>query len=105
MVRLVSSTFLNVYLVGGGLWHSEMISKGVISAYVPFLPLELEHVRDCIRTHIRDKGLPITEIERFITTVAAEILFQPSDHPIFSVTGCRAIPDHVKFVREQYNIR
>ena len=83
-------------VVGRGLWHSEMISKGVISAYVPFLPLELEHVKDCIRTVIINKELPLTE--RLIATVAAEILFQPSDHPIFSVTGCRNVPDHVNFV-------
>ena len=84
--------------VAGGLWRSELISKGVISAYVPFLPLELEHVKECIRTDIRMKGIPITATEKLVTIIAKEIPLTPTDHPIFSETGCRNIPDYVDYV-------
>ncbi|XP_070557442.1 torsin-1A-like [Ptychodera flava] len=40
----------------GGLWHSNLIEKNLISFMVPFLPLERSHVLKCIQDDLRDKA-------------------------------------------------
>lgn len=40
-----------------GLWHASIIDSYLIDFYVPFLPLEREHVRNCIRAEFRNYNL------------------------------------------------
>ena len=78
-----------------------MISKGVISAYIPFLPLELEHIKECIRTDIRVRGLRVTATEEYINSVVDEMPFQLVARVSFSDTGCKTISDHANYVIER----
>lgn len=41
------------YNLVGGLYKSELIESHVVDHFVPFLPLELRHVEQCIRTEYR----------------------------------------------------
>ena len=34
--------------ITGGLWQADLISRHLISHFIPFLPLERQHVRSCI---------------------------------------------------------
>uniref|UniRef100_A0A182PB48 Beta-1,4-galactosyltransferase 7 n=1 Tax=Anopheles epiroticus TaxID=199890 RepID=A0A182PB48_9DIPT len=48
-----STVEIAAYNLDGGLFKSELIEKHVVDHFVPFLPLELRHVEDCIRTEYR----------------------------------------------------
>ena len=60
----------------GGLWHSYLIESHVITAFVPFLPLQLEHVILCIRDEARRSGVKLTSDEE--NTIAKELTYWPS---------------------------
>lgn len=39
--------------VGGGLHQSSLIEKSLIDVYVPFLPMEKKHVRQCAENEFK----------------------------------------------------
>lgn len=43
--------------ISGGFHKSEVIQQYVVDYYVPFLPLEIEHVRKCIEDAFKEKGV------------------------------------------------
>jgi hypothetical protein len=45
----------------GGLKKSELVSRHLIDAFVPFLPLERKHVRLCVLDYMKRRGYRITE--------------------------------------------
>jgi len=44
------------YNNNGGLWRTEIIEKALIDASLPFLPLEKEHVKLCIKAEIKKQN-------------------------------------------------
>lgn len=52
---------LSVYNREGGLQKSKPIESGLIDHYVPFLPLEKEHVIGCIEAELERFNKPMTE--------------------------------------------
>ncbi|KAL8570280.1 hypothetical protein ACOMHN_011302 [Nucella lapillus] len=85
----------------GGLWHSEIVSKHLITAYIPFLPLEREHVRQCIRDsmvmkkHYKShRKVPNSKVQG----VLAEMTFYPEKEQLFSVSGCKRVAEKVDYV-------
>ena len=38
----------------GGLYKSDIVEKGLIDAYIPFLPLEKKHVKQCIVDYLKE---------------------------------------------------
>ncbi|XP_021934333.1 torsin-1B isoform X2 [Zootermopsis nevadensis] len=87
----------------GGLHKSETIENHLIDHYVPFLPLEEVHVRQCIEAefHRRGKRFPheehIKEVLRYLT-------FGPEPHKLFSNSGCKRIIPKVAAVMELLDI-
>ncbi|GFR91418.1 torsin-like protein [Elysia marginata] len=86
-----------------GLYHSQLISNHLITSFIPFLPLEKEHVRACItddivkkyRWHFRNRHeVP----EEYVDEVIQELNFYPAAEQIFSVTGCKRVSEKVDFV-------
>jgi hypothetical protein len=45
----------------GGLKKSELVGRHLIDAFVPFLPLERNHVRMCIEDYMRSRSYRITD--------------------------------------------
>lgn len=103
-VHVFITSQVHVYIsFTGDLYHSPLIYKHLITAYVPFLPLEEVHVRMCIKDHLienkyyeyRDE-IPDYQIQR----ISYELQYYPSDTRRFSVTGCKRIPEKVAYVMD-----
>lgn len=88
-----------------GLWHSELILKNLITAYIPFLPLERRHIKQCIRDGLVQKGYYKSEEEisdAKVQEIADELTYYPEGILIFSTTGCKRINEKIDFVMEEY---
>jgi len=82
-----------------------LITWQLISAHVPFLPLERGHVLRCIREEISSKDIisRIT-IEKITQQVMSELPFKPSkEQPIFSSSGCKRIYEKVNLALEDFD--
>ena len=88
------------YCFIGGLWHSSLIENNLISAFVPFLPMERKHVKMCIRDDLKQKGFPVSE--EIISKVADELQYFPNDRKLFSKSGCKRVSQKVDLVMEDY---
>jgi hypothetical protein len=47
---------INFWVLLGGLKGTELIKRSLIDYYVPFLPLETVHVKECIKDYLLLKG-------------------------------------------------
>ncbi|XP_071949082.1 torsin-1A-like [Antedon mediterranea] len=80
-----------------GLWHSKLIDHHLISHFVPFLPLEREHVRKCIQQEMREQGWP--QCTKTENEVLNYLTFGPEDFPIYAAKGCKNINEKLNLVR------
>ena len=94
---------LHLLFFAGGLRHSELIRKNVISALVPFLPLEVSHVKECIRQDIKNKR-HVPNLEAFVNEVANELRFFPPEKNLYSVSGCKRVTEKVDYVLERKSL-
>lgn len=87
-----------------GLSRSRLIDTHLISHFVPFLPLERHHVRECIRRELRRIHRQF-DLE-LVDDVMNELQFGGLDNN-FSVKGCKNVAEKVNFVLsvQQYNAR
>ena len=69
----------------GGLHHSSVIDSSLIDVYVPFLPLERQHVRRCVIKEAKDRNLTMTEED--IMGIVDSLSYWPSDTKLYSTTG------------------
>jgi len=60
---------------------------------VPFLPLEREHVKQCIRFNARSKRRYPSE--QTINDIADELEYFPSDIQVYSRSGCKRVDEKV----------
>ncbi|XP_023235254.1 torsin-1A-like [Centruroides sculpturatus] len=81
----------------GGFYKSEIIERHLIDAHVPFLPLEKNHVKMCIRDDLVSKGLEVDP--EFVDRVADELDYYPEEAKIFSVSGCKRISQKVDVMK------
>lgn len=75
----------------------------MITAYVPFLPLERKHIRLCIKDFLLKKKYytKYSDIkEEKVREIADQLQYFPEEEQIFSATGCKRIPDKTVFVME-----
>jgi len=87
----------------GGFRHSYLLTSHLISAHLPFLPMELKHVKKCIVDSLLEKGYYTSRgniDEGLIGRIAEEVHFYPEDLPLFSITGCKKVPQRVDYVME-----
>ncbi|KAM5146737.1 torsin-1A-like [Mantella aurantiaca] len=73
----------------GGMWHANLIAKNLIDFFVPFLPMEFEHVKMCVRAELRERGYLVDE--ELVSTVAKEMTYYPKEERIYSVKGCKTV--------------
>lgn len=77
----------------GGLKNSEIIAKHLIDAYVPFFPLERQHIKLCAKDDLIAKGRKYDE--EIANNLADEMTYFPSDSKLFSISGCKLVTQKV----------
>lgn len=88
-------------MFSGGLGGSVLISKHLITAYVPFLPLSREFVRRCILDVLAAKGHNHSSetVDEVVEEVMNELNFYPrKGESYFSESGCKRVQEKVDFV-------
>lgn len=80
---------------GGGLYHSAIIDHNLVDLYVPFLPLEIGHVRQCVVKELRLRGLPEENHRVLADQVVDQLTFWPPDQGVFASSGCKRIAPRV----------
>lgn len=88
--------FENLILKGafnevGGLKKSAIIDRSVIDLYVPFLPLEQQHIRMCARKELKNRAYEGDDVQEIIQQVLADLSFWPEESKIYSATGCKRV--------------
>lgn len=81
----------------GGLRHSTVIEKSLIDHYVPFLPLERMHVRQCVKALSEKRYLTDKDID----SVVDKMTFWPEGVEIYSKTGCKRVAQKVDILLEE----
>lgn len=76
-----------------GFFQSQLIQKNLIDYFIPFLPLEYKHVRECVREELRLQGHP--EDEDLITEIASAMTDYPSEERLYSRKGCKSVASRV----------
>ncbi|XP_067228076.1 torsin-1A-like [Chanodichthys erythropterus] len=72
-----------------GFLQSSLIDHHLIDHYIPFLPLELRHVRQCVEAEMDD--LKITRNIGLVDKVARDMPFFPEKEKVFAVKGCKSV--------------
>lgn len=85
----------------GGFHHSDAIKSNLIDHYVPFLPLELDHIRACIVDQFRIRGI-YAPSEDDILSILEYVEWGPAPENIYSKTGCKRISQKVALVVHKY---
>jgi len=89
---------------GGGLHKSAIIDKSLIDAYVPFLPLEQVHVKQCARRELVHRELEPNDYSDLINQVVEELSFWPDEVRLFSTTGCKRVSQKVDELLYEYGL-
>ena len=75
------------------MWHSNLIDRNLISAFVPFLPMERQHVKLCIRDDLIHKNHEVTE--DIVNKVADVLPYYPPATKLFAASGCKRVSQKV----------
>ncbi|XP_018096867.1 torsin-1A [Xenopus laevis] len=78
-----------------GFWHSSLIDKNLIDFFVPFLPLEYRHVKQCIIAEMQHRGKPVNM--ELVEKVAREMTYYPKEQKLFSDKGCKTVSAKLDF--------
>ncbi|XP_056394661.1 torsin-1B-like isoform X2 [Hyla sarda] len=76
--------------------NSDLINNNVIDVFVPFLPLELEHVKMCVRAELQ--RLEKTEDKAFVDRIAGSMDYYPREEKVFSQNGCKNVAARIKLL-------
>lgn len=87
--QMESVLSMSSFNLEGGLKNSILVVSELVDFYVPFLPMELDHVKQCIRAEMKKRGHAMDE--KIVKDVASEIDFFPKRDPIFSNSGCKKV--------------
>ncbi|UMM30452.1 hypothetical protein L5515_012327 [Caenorhabditis briggsae] len=80
----------HAYNADGGLKDSSIIFHHLIDHYIPFLPLQKEHVKSCIKTYLqkrRHDNLKPNVIQKILDSLA----YFPKSSNAFSAFGCKRV--------------
>ncbi|XP_073731610.1 torsin-1A [Misgurnus anguillicaudatus] len=74
-----------------GFWRSHLIDHHLIDHFIPFLPLEMRHVRQCVLAEMANLNMAVDCYPELADTVARDIPYFPSKEKIYSVKGCKSV--------------
>lgn len=89
-----------------GLYQSSLVKNSLISAYIPFLPLERKHVKQCILDGLFAKGFYEFKYqvdEDVVEEIADQLMYFPNTTRLFSTTGCKRVIEKIFLVMEDYS--
>ena len=74
--------------------------------YIPFLPLEQQHVRQCAQRNILERGYDVDQpiIQEIIHQVISDMSFWPQETPLYSTTGCKRVAQKVDELLYEHNL-
>ncbi|XP_014829677.1 PREDICTED: torsin-1B-like, partial [Poecilia mexicana] len=73
----------------GGFFRTSLIDKHLVDFFIPFLPLEYEHVVQCAMAEMRARNLkPNRDVA---DRVAKEMVYTPKPERLYSSTGCKTV--------------
>ena len=99
--RLISSGAFNEI---GGLHQSAVIGKHLVDRFIPFLPLERQHVSKCVIAEIAHRNSTIEITTEELNGIINELVYYPEDYQIYSTTGCKTIANKVDYLlMEKYD--
>lgn len=79
----------------GGLRESSLLRRYSIGVFVPFLPLERQHVKLCIHDEIQSQNVIPDNLDELTEEIADEMTFFPDDLRLYSKSGCKGVHDKV----------
>ncbi|KFD60022.1 hypothetical protein M514_27788, partial [Trichuris suis] len=91
----------SVFNEKGGLQYSHLISRSLIDHFVPFLPLERDHVKLCIRDELLNRGWTGAIDQTMLNEIADQLSYFPKDIGLYSSTGCKHIWQKVGLYMEE----
>ncbi len=107
MVKYSTNYSLNIdsILCIGGLQHASLIDRHLVTFFIPFLPLEREHIRVCIQQQLQlmlstDKYEYEYSEDDIVNRVLNLIEFTPSSSFEYSVSGCKRVPQKLIYIFE-----
>uniref|UniRef100_A0A3B5Q318 Torsin n=1 Tax=Xiphophorus maculatus TaxID=8083 RepID=A0A3B5Q318_XIPMA len=81
----------------GGFFQTSLIDKNLVDFFVPFLPLEYEHVVQCAMAEMEARNLrPNCNMA---DKVARDMIYFPKPERVFSSTGCKTVQHKLNFYR------
>ena len=84
----------------GGLQHSRMLEKNLVDVFVPFLPLERQHVKMCVRKEFERRKIS-WGTEEMVDRVADQLSYWPQETKLFSTSGCKRVAQKVDLMEEE----
>lgn len=93
----------------GGLWHASLINHHLVTFFVPFLPLERRHIRKCVERRLdlvmaNDHSEYSITRDEIVDQVLDQIEFFPPDSLLYSISGCKKVPQRLDYILEHYRI-
>ncbi|XP_067397719.1 torsin-1A-like [Emydura macquarii macquarii] len=76
-----------------GFWNSKLIQKNLVDYFIPFMPLEYKHVKECIQEELHYQGLQ--EDEDLIIKIALAMSDYPKEERLYSSRGCKTVASKV----------
>lgn len=86
---------LESYNEKGGLGGSSILKRYSIGVFVPFLPLDRQHVRRCIKDAIEKQNVIPNDEAALIEEIADEMTYFPNDTKLYSKSGCKGVEEKV----------
>ncbi|WAQ97943.1 TOR1B-like protein [Mya arenaria] len=86
------------------LMNSDLVRSSLITAFIPFLPLERRHVEKCIRDGLFAKGhyqYGFQIDQDVVKQTADELTYFPEDTRLFSTTGCKRVYEKIDLIMQQ----
>lgn len=74
----------------GGLKGTGVVKSYLVDLYLPFLPLEKEHIKQCVKAFQHDVS------HEDLDFVMDNLVFEPKDAPLFSLSGCKTVESLVR---------
>uniref|UniRef100_UPI0037E89A8F torsin-1A-like n=1 Tax=Semicossyphus pulcher TaxID=241346 RepID=UPI0037E89A8F len=81
--------------LNNGFWHSTLIEGNMIDAFIPFLPLEKEHVVHCVMAEMKARGM--WPNQKVAEKVAEDFIYIPKSERVFSKAGCKTVGARLYF--------
>ncbi|XP_043281360.1 torsin-1A-like [Venturia canescens] len=94
---LISS---NAVTENGGFLNSSAIQSSLIDYYVPFLPLEEEHVKLCMRDAFESDEYPDPPSSLMEQDVLSTVIYGPPPYNIYATGGCKRLETKVNSARQ-----